>query len=58
MTLRDWFAGQALMGMISSEDAANGHYQPDWAAERSYNFADAMLAHRSPSQIEEGKDNG
>lgn len=59
MTLRDWFAGQALAGML-----ANG-FQPDEAFKRnglgakrdwgkdtyvsaSYRLADAMLAARKP----------
>jgi hypothetical protein len=38
MTLRDWFAGQALIGMhkLSPEDAAK----------EAYSYADAMLASR------------
>jgi len=44
MTLRDWFAGQALVG----ECAAQGDtVQPvDWIVKRAYAFADAMLAAR------------
>jgi hypothetical protein len=48
MTLRDWFAGQALAGML----AANPRHQSDGspsehAARASYMMADAMLAERS-----------
>lgn len=48
MTLRDWFAGQALAGL--STGAAN--YVPDeaertLAAQVAYRLADAMLAERS-----------
>jgi len=42
MDLRDWFAGQALMGLISyygSEDKSAG-------ARAAYDFADAMMAAR------------
>jgi hypothetical protein len=41
MTLRDWFAGQALAGMVP-EAAKN-------KAEAAYAIADAMLAERSKS---------
>ena len=45
MTLRDYFAGQALIGLITrSEDAFNNE---DQAAEWSYSQADAMLKARS-----------
>ena len=42
MTLRDWFAGQALAGLLASGGAA------DWSndAENAYRAADAMLAAR------------
>ena len=43
MTLRDWFAGQALAGMLANPNCglSNGSL-----ARRSYNIADAMLAAR------------
>jgi hypothetical protein len=37
MTLRDWFAGQALVGMLASNTKS-------WCAEDSYHYADAMIA--------------
>lgn len=52
MSLRDWFAGQALAGAMAD---ARGLWDleddgdPDtfnWAARRAYLFADAMLAAR------------
>ncbi|WP_375194680.1 hypothetical protein [Sphingobium sp.] len=46
MTLRDWFAGQALAGMMASE-AGIQPYPHDWAAERAFLIADAMLAERA-----------
>ena len=46
MTLRDWFAGQALAGMLASE-AGIPPYANSWAAERAYQMADAMLAERA-----------
>lgn len=50
MSLRDWFAGQALAGMLSNCDESGlngwgGLYDP--AAKEAYNFADALLAARS-----------
>jgi hypothetical protein len=42
MTLRDWFAGQALAGYCVSDLP----FQPEGAAEWSYNMADAMLKER------------
>lgn len=51
MSLRDWFAGQALVGIISenanpassgSEGMAKERY-----AERAFAYADAMLAERN-----------
>jgi hypothetical protein len=47
MTLRDWFAGQALMGQI----ARGADYEkPSHAAEDAYDLADAMLAARQVRQ--------
>lgn len=47
MTLRDWFAGQALCGMLSAGipvtiNGAKMHHE-----ETAYAIADAMLAQRS-----------
>jgi hypothetical protein len=45
MSLRDWFAGQALVGLAAcpttKDDTAN------WFASASYAIADAMLAERA-----------
>lgn len=41
MTLRDWFAGQALAGLLAN----SGHF-PGNPAEAAYRYADAMLAAR------------
>ena len=43
MTLRDYFAGQALAGIMGSGDI----FPPDSAASRSYCVADAMLKERA-----------
>lgn len=45
MTLRDWFAGQALAGMLATDTDAS-FYKAEVAAERSYRMADAMIAAR------------
>jgi len=55
LTVRDWFAGHALAGVLASqttiEDAAKtalpGETGAMWAARASYNLADAMLAERA-----------
>lgn len=51
MTLRDWFAGQALAGLSSATDAT-GLWQTDpvSASTRAYVYADAMLAERERNQ--------
>ena len=50
MSLRDWFAGQALMGWAagrSNEEAfIPGKDDGDWEAEACYRYADAMLRAR------------
>jgi hypothetical protein len=47
MTLRDWFAGQALAGAIAKHgtDCTQGWH--DNVAERCYDYADAMLKART-----------
>jgi len=45
MTLRDYFAGQALAGIMGSGDI----FPPDSAASRAYCVADSMLKARSKS---------
>ena len=56
MSLRDWFAGQALAGLMAN---ANIPFAPDYAecepsqiADASYEIADAMLAHRQKGQTD------
>lgn len=44
MTLRDWFAGQALAGFTV---ATNSTIEPEKYAAACYSLADAMLAARS-----------
>lgn len=47
MTLRDWFAGKALMGMMASRNPNSPRFHPDVDAEYVYAVADAMLKERS-----------
>lgn len=51
MTMRDWFAGQALAGIIRDRRekgfATEGAEAGDWMAVQAYGIADAMLAERS-----------
>jgi hypothetical protein len=58
MSLRDWFAGQALHGILAKSwnpnSSGNGSREwstsfrigPNQAASRAYEYADAMLAQR------------
>ena len=46
MTLRDYFAGQALMGMMASRSQTSRRFHPDDDAQYVYAVADAMLEAR------------
>ena len=48
MTLRDYFAGQALAGQLafSPSDPFKKYHQPEDVAAACYRFADAMIAER------------
>jgi hypothetical protein len=51
MTLRDWFAGKALSGiMAGATDTSN---RLEWAPEEAYAMADAMLAARARKEDEQ-----
>lgn len=45
MSLRDWFAGQALASMTVAPDYSKGHCNQAMA-DRAYNIADHMLERR------------
>jgi len=47
MTLRDWFAGQALAGIMAQGSGTSNAVE--WAPEEAYAVADAMLAARHPA---------
>lgn len=48
MSLRDWFAGQALVGLLAFTNGSGSCDQlsPEQAAEEAYMTANAMLAER------------
>lgn len=49
MTLRDWFAGMALQGMLASHDVCDSETEVinfNVISELSYGYADAMLEER------------
>lgn len=46
MTLRDWFAGQALAGWLAYFAGTSSPMKPENMALESYQFADAMIAER------------
>jgi hypothetical protein len=49
MSLRDWFAGQALSGLMASHDWRH-MYDCDSYAQDAYALADSMLGQRSKEQ--------
>ena len=48
MSLRDWFAGQALAGILSNPNTENAYLKIDSGL--AYDAADAMLAARSEAK--------
>lgn len=53
MSLRDWFAGMALQGLISKYGCTLYKDSEKKAARASYSFADAMLAEREKAGSDE-----
>lgn len=49
MYLRDWFAGQALAGMLSNPGRVGDFARRDSLTSEAYHWADAMLSEREPS---------
>lgn len=53
MTLRDWFAGQALVGFLSGQ-FKHGRLDNTWdartCADAAFNIADAMLTARTRTE--------
>jgi hypothetical protein len=49
MTLRDWFAGQALMGLLAGRSDGVS-FTPEAAAASAHFVADAMMAEREKSK--------
>ncbi len=47
MTLRDYFAGQALSGFCSNASIVDGQTDGKWLSRESFKIADAMIAERS-----------
>ena len=59
MSLRDWFAGQALAGWIASYGPEDGRPNPGACASIAYQVADAMIAARSESlPLSKGQEEG
>lgn len=44
ITVRDWFAGQVLAGLMSRDSTLNNAVE--WVPQRAYAIADAMIAAR------------
>lgn len=49
ISLRDWFAGQALAGRCGNS-IPGSHHLPEQAAREAYAYADAMIAARKDGQ--------
>ena len=51
MSLRDWFAGMALMGIAANDPPSYSDVGISDTAELSYQIADAMLAERAKQKV-------
>jgi len=48
MTLRDWFAGQVLLGLVTTNYDVGNSPDPDGEyAKRAYHLAEAMMGERT-----------
>ena len=50
MTLRDWFAGQALAGFCANS-VGIGNWSPEGIAQDAFRIADAMLVERTVEEV-------
>lgn len=50
MSLRDWYAGQAMAGILNSRGSFGLQNEMDGTAKEAYRWADSLLAARSPAQ--------
>ena len=46
MTLRDYFAGQFILGLMEASFSSDEKFSPQIFCERAYKMADLMLAER------------
>ena len=51
MTLRDWFAGQALVGLLAGQFRECGSYNFVGVPGEAFGIADAMLAARAATPV-------
>jgi hypothetical protein len=54
MTLRDWFAGQALAGLLAAHTGETALPEDKRASRDAYEYADAMLARRNTPTAQGG----
>ena len=52
MTLRDWFAGQALMG-FAGNPIGSGKWSPEGIAQDAYRTANAMIVERTVEEVKQ-----
>ena len=53
MTLRDWFAGQAMAPVLAAVFAGQREETFDFVAERCYHTADAMIAEKRRREMDD-----